>query len=63
MATNAETAGVFPLNAAAYFRTIAGANPSAKKEMEATARSYEIMADLVVNDPTGASPPPPAVEG
>ena len=61
MATNAETAGVFLLNAAAYFRTIAETNPSAKKEMEATARSYEVMADLVVNDPTGDSPP--AVEG
>jgi hypothetical protein len=56
MTTNAEMAAMFLRNSAAYLRGVGEHNPSVREEMEATADSYEVMADLVENDPCGQSP-------
>ncbi len=56
MATNAEMAAMFLRNSAAYLRGVGENNSSVRGEMEANATSYEVMADLVENDPWGESP-------
>ena len=45
MTTNAEMAAMFLRNSAAYLRGVGEHNPSVREEMEATADSYEVMAD------------------
>jgi hypothetical protein len=56
MTPNAEMAAMFLRNSAAYLREVGEHNPSVREEMEANADSYEVMADLVENDPLGQSP-------
>ena len=56
MTTNAEMAAMFLRNSAAYLRSVGENNPSVREEMEANANSYEVMAELVENDPLGDCP-------
>lgn len=53
MPSNAQLAARLLRSAADFFRTVSEQSPTIKEQMEASARTYEDMADLVESDPTG----------
>lgn len=53
MPSNAQLAARLLRSAADFFRTVSEQSPTIKDQMEASARTYEDMADLVESDPTG----------
>ena len=54
MPTHAELAGRLLLDAASFFRTLAGQNESLKKQMSENAIVFEQMANLITRKPEGA---------
>lgn len=53
MASNAEIAANLLRAAAKFFRDVAEQNPEIHDQMNTNAETYETVADLVHNDPTG----------
>ena len=62
MATHAQIAANLLRNAATFFRDIGGQNPQLNEQMEANARTYDAVADMVEQDPN-AEMPLPSEEG
>ncbi len=53
MPTHSELAGKLLMDAAEFFKTLAGQNPDMEKEMHENAGVFEQMAALVVQEPQG----------
>ena len=53
MATHAELAVNLLRNAAVFFRDIGQQNPNLKEQMETNAQTYDAVADMLEQDPTG----------
>lgn len=58
MATHAQIAANLLRNAATFFRDIGGQNPQLAEQMEANAKTYDTVADLVEQNPNGEMPLP-----
>lgn len=58
MATHAQIAANLLRNAATFFRDIGGQNPQLTDQMEANARTYDAVADMVEQDPNAEMPLP-----
>jgi hypothetical protein len=56
MATNAELAAKLLRNAGEFFRNIGASTPQIRDQMEQNARTYDIVADWLEDDPTGEAP-------
>jgi len=56
MPTHAEIAGKLLRDAAQFFRSVAEDNPGLKERLEESAATYENVAVLVEQDPTGDMP-------
>lgn len=56
MATNAELAAKLLRNAGEFFRNIGESTPQIRDQMEQNARTYDIVADWLEDDPTGEAP-------
>jgi hypothetical protein len=56
MATNAELAAKLLRNAGEFFRNIGSNTPQIQEQMEQNARTYDIVADWLEEDPTGEAP-------
>lgn len=56
MTTNAEVAATLLRNAAKFFRDIGSNTPQITDQMEQNARTYEIVAQWMEDDPTGEAP-------
>lgn len=56
MTTNAQVAATLLRNAAKFFRDIGSTTPQITRQMEQNARTYEIVAQWMEDDPTGESP-------
>ncbi len=56
MATNAELAAKLLRNAGDFFRNIGANTPGIKDQMEQNARTYDIVANWLEEDPTGEAP-------
>jgi len=56
MTTNAEVAATLLRNAAKFFRDIGANTPQITDQMEQNARTYEIVAQWMDEDPTGDAP-------
>ncbi|MDH5412178.1 MAG: hypothetical protein OEY16_12380 [Alphaproteobacteria bacterium] len=56
MATNAELAAKLLRNAGDFFRNIGESSPQIKSQMEQNARTYDLVADWLEDDPTGEAP-------
>lgn len=59
MPSHAEMAARLMRDAATFFRTIAEQNEPLKEQMTENATVFEMVADLVENDPTGEVPDTP----
>lgn len=53
MATHAEIAANLLRNAATFFRDIGGQNADLKEQMDVNARTYDAVADMLEQDPSG----------
>lgn len=53
MATHSELAAKLLRNAAQFFRDVGGQNGAIKEQMEVNARTYDTVADLVEQNPSG----------
>ncbi|MCW8916680.1 MAG: hypothetical protein OQK24_12630 [Magnetovibrio sp.] len=58
MASHTQLAANLLRNAATFFRDIGTNNPELKKQMEANASTYDAVADMVEQDPSGKIPLP-----
>ena len=58
MATHAKLAADLLRNAATFFRDVAGQNPDLTDQMLANAGTFDTIAKLVEDDPTGELPMP-----
>lgn len=56
MATNAELAAKLLRNAGEFFRNIGANTPQIQEQMEQNARTYDIVANWLEEDPTGEAP-------
>ena len=56
MATNAELAAKLLRNAGEFFRNIGSNTPQIQEQMEQNARTYDIVANWLEEDPTGEAP-------
>ena len=56
MATNAELAAKLLRNAGEFFRNIGANTPQIQEQMEQNARTYDIVANWLEDDPTGEAP-------
>lgn len=56
MTTNSDVAATLLRNAAKFFRDIGSNTPQIAEQMEQNARTYEIVAQWMEDDPTGESP-------
>ncbi len=56
MPTNAQIAARLLRSAADFFRQVGNQNPKVMEQMEASARSYDVVADLVEKNPKGNVP-------
>lgn len=54
MATNAEIAAKLLRDAATFFRHVGDQNEPIKAQMDSNARAYEVVADLVEEDPNAS---------
>lgn len=55
MPTHAEIASTLLKAAAKFFRDVASQNPEVGEQMLTNADTYDTVADLVRNDPTGST--------
>jgi len=62
MATNAELAAKLLRNAGEFFRNIGANTPQIQEQMEQNARTYEVVANWVEEDPAGEAPIAPDPE-
>ena len=53
MTTNVKLAANLLLNAANFFRGVGKQNPAIKEQMDANAKTYEIVAEYLEKDPNG----------
>lgn len=51
MATNAEIAAKLLRDAATFFRHVGEQNDPIREQMDSNAKAYEVVAELVENDP------------
>jgi hypothetical protein len=58
MATHAQIAANLLRNAATFFRDIGGQNTELKEQMDANARTYDSVADMLEQDPNAELPMP-----
>lgn len=56
MATNAELAAKLLRNAGEFFRNIGSNTPQIQEQMEQNARTYDIVANWLEEDPAGEAP-------
>lgn len=56
MATNAELAAKLLRNAGEFFRNIGANTPQIQEQMEQNARTYDIVANWLEEDPAGEAP-------
>lgn len=56
MATNAELAAKLLRNAGEFFRNIGVNTPQIQEKMEQNARTYDVVAGWLEEDPTGEAP-------
>lgn len=56
MPSNAELSAHLLRNAAEFFRNVGEQNEPIREQMEANARTYEMVAEWVESDPTGEPP-------
>lgn len=56
MATNAELAAKLLRNAGEFFRNTGANTPQIQEQMEQNARTYDIVANWLEEDPSGEAP-------